>query len=556
MGMDEKDKNVVRSTAGHGATFADVMARRVSRRTMLRSTAAASTAVVVGGAMHVDSAAAQTSTALGFQAIAPSPADVDEITLPPGFEANILIRWGDPFSADAPEFDINNQTADAQAKQFGYNNDYVGFLPLPLGSQSSNRGLLVVNHEYTNPELMFAGYAAEKPQPTQHQVDVELQAHGMSVVEIQRDTNGIWSYVRDSAYNRRATATTPMTISGPATGHPWLQTNADASGTDVRGTLNNCAAGNTPWGTVVSAEENFHQYFANWTAMTNDDPRKAVHKRYGIPEEASERQWEAFYERFDVTKEPNEPFRFGWAVEIDPYDPQMTPVKRTAIGRFRHEAQTFVVTPSGRVAVYSGDDSRFEYVYKFVSDGTYNADDRQANMRLLDTGTLYVASFNDDGTGRWLPLVYGQGPLTEANGFTSQADVLVKTRIAADALGATKMDRPEDIETNLVNHKVYMVMTNNTDRGKEGKPARTLRTHVPRTSTAMLSKSPKRATTMPQPHSVGTSFCCAAIPMTLQRILQATTKARSARLPALTISTLTARATCGSQPTAKAARSS
>jgi hypothetical protein len=291
----------------------------------------------------------------------------------------------------------------------------------------------------------------------------------VTVVELVRDSDGTWSPNLGSSYNRRITAKTPITISGPAAGHEWLQTDEDPSGSEILGTLNNCAGGKTPWGTIVTAEENFHQYFANLIDLDDDDPRKEVHERYGIPEEASERRWEDFYDRFDVSKEPNEPFRFGWAVEIDPYDPESTPVKRSSIGRFRHEAQTFAIAPSGQVAVYSGDDARFEYIYKFVTEGTYNADDREANIGLLDTGTLYVAKFNEDGTGEWMPLIYGEGPLTEDNGFTSQGDVLVKTRLAGDALGATKMDRPEDIEPNPVNQKVYIALTNNTQRGTEDK---------------------------------------------------------------------------------------
>jgi secreted PhoX family phosphatase len=471
-GMDERDKFVVRSTAGCGETFAEVMERRLSRRAFLKGAAAASTAVVIKSTLDpAETAAAQTNqSTLGFTPIQPTPADQDKTVVADGFQSAVLLRWGDPLTSNAPEFDVANQTAEAQSQQFGYNCDFVGFLPLPFGSQSSERGLLVVNHEYTNPELMFPGYSAEGHTPTQQEVDVELAAHGLSVVEIQRDTNGQWTHNRTSDFNRRFTATTPMTVGGPAANHEWLRTNADAAGNTILGTLNNCSAGKTPWGTVVTSEENFHQYFANLQSMPDDDPRKAIHERYGIPEEASERQWENYHPRFDVAQEPNEPFRFGWAVEIDPYDPTMTPVKRTTIGRFRHEAQTFIVTPSGRVAVYSGDDSKFEYVYKFVTDGIYNPNDRQANMNLLDQGTLYVAKFNDDGSGEWLPLVYGQGPLTEANGFTSQGDVLVKTRMAADLLGATKMDRPEDIEPNPVNKKVYMAMTNNDDRGEEGEP--------------------------------------------------------------------------------------
>jgi hypothetical protein len=465
-GSDEKDKFVVRSTAGRGETFENVLMQRLSRRDFLKVAAAASAVALASSAAGTADAQSRVPR---FATITPRAAEEDDVVVADGYYTRTLIRWGEPLTADAPEHTIWAQTPEAQAKQFGYNCDFVGFLPLPLGSEASNRGLLAVNHEYTNPELMFAGYSADTP--TQNQVDVEIEAHGMSVVEVRRNPNGTWDYDRASTYNRRLTGSTPMTVSGPVADHEWLKTNADPEGKTILGTLNNCAGGKTPWGTVLTAEENFHQYFANQGLMADDDPRKAVHKRYGVPAEGSERKWEAFHDRFDVAKDPNEPFRFGWMVEVDPYDPTMTPIKRTSLGRFRHEAATVVVAPNGRVVAYSGDDAQFEYVYKFVSNGRYNPRDRQANMSLLDDGTLYVAKFNDDGSGEWLPVVFGQGPLTPENGFASQADVLIKTRLAADALGATKMDRPEDIETNPVNRKVYMVMTNNTRRGAEGQAA-------------------------------------------------------------------------------------
>ncbi|HWV35148.1 MAG TPA: alkaline phosphatase PhoX, partial [Thermomicrobiales bacterium] len=236
------------------------------------------------------------------------------------------------------------------------------------------------------------------------------------------------------------------------------------------GTLNNCAGGTTPWGTVVSGEENFQQYFANLDQISDGDPVKDNHRRFGLVDGSSERRWEEVYERFDLGQEPNEPLRFGWAIEIDPFNPESTPKKRTAMGRNKHEGHTSVVSPSGKVAVYSGDDERFEYAYKFVTEGTYNASDREANLDLLDSGTLYVARFNDDGTGEWLPLVFGENGLDESNGFNTQADILVNPRAAGDIVGATRMDRPEDFETNPVNQKVYLVCTNNTKRGTDGMP--------------------------------------------------------------------------------------
>ena len=404
-----------------------------------------------------------------------------------GHTATPFLAWGDPLTSDAAPFDAATLTAAEQATRVGYNHDFVGFLPLPMGADTSDHGLLVVNHEYTNPGLMFPEYLVPNraaatpptgspvpqgeeipdvlPSPTAENVDVQLEAHGILVVEVQRNDSGAWEVVLDSPYNRRITATSAIPLSGPAAGHDLLKTSADGTGMEVLGTLNNCAGGLTPWGTFVSCEENFHQYFANSALLDEDDPVRSLHARLGIPEAESEFLWERFVDRFDVSKEPNEAFRFGWAVEIDPYDAASIPVKRTSLGRFKHEAVNLVVTPEGQVVVYTGDDERFEYVYKFVSTGAYNPDDRAANMNLLDEGTLFVARFTEDGTGEWLPLTHGEGPLTEENGFASQADVLINARGAGDLLGATKMDRPEDIELNPVNGKVYMVMTNNTERG-------------------------------------------------------------------------------------------
>lgn len=492
----EGDKDKVYSTAGRGETFGAIMTRRLGRRSLLKGAAGASVAGLAAPAVvaaqtgspvaspEASPAASPVAAApipLGFTAIAPDSGDV--VVVPEGYEAVAFLQWGDAITADAPEFDVANQTAQSQSQQAGYNADWVEFLPLPLGSDTSDHGLLVVNHEYTNPELMFPGYLTPNPEfqpdddgseipeflsnPTQEIVDIELEAHGLSIVEIRRDDSGTWGVVQDSQYNRRITATTPAEITGPASGADLLKTSADTTGTSVMGTLNNCAGGKTPWGTIITGEENFNQYFANLAAIPADDPVFSLHERFGFNEGASDRQWENFHPRFDLAQEPNEPNRFGWGVEIDPFDPTFVPRKRTALGRNKHEGHTSAIAPGGQAVIYSGDDERFEYAYKFVSAGSYNPDDRAANMDLLDDGTLYVARFNDDGSGDWLPLVHGEGPLTEANGFASQADILIGTRMAGDLLGATKMDRPEDFETNPVNKKVYLVCTNNSNRTLE-----------------------------------------------------------------------------------------
>ncbi|MBB1488161.1 PhoX family protein [Oceanospirillum sediminis] len=374
-----------------------------------------------------------------------------------GYRADILIRWGDPVTHDAPDFDPDNQCAWAQARQFGYNNDFVGFMPLPRESMNPDCGLLAVNHEYTSRKLMFPEHSRKKGKKADYEkelCEIEMAAHGMSVIEIEKDRKGRWQIVRFSPYNRRISPlTTTIDISGPAAGHERMKTGYDPKGRHVIGTLNNCAGGVTPWGTVLTAEENFNGYF--WGAK-KDHPEKAKLKRYGVPGKWFE--WGKHFSRFNIEKEPYEPNRFGWLVEVDPYDPYARPVKRTALGRFKHEGAAIVLNVDDRVVIYSADDQSGEYLYKFVSDDKFDATDRRGNFSLLDKGTLYVARFEQSGAVSWLPLVYGQGVLTEENGFNSQADVVIDARLAADKLGATALDRPEDVIINQKNGAVYVIL--------------------------------------------------------------------------------------------------
>lgn len=447
-------------------TLNEIIPARFSRRSALKGmTALAALVAVSGSGMFHSSrahAAAHGTSSLTFKELehgyTPSHAVAE------GYDAQLLIRWGDPVVAGAPAFDPLNQTAAAQEKQFGYNNDYIGFMPLPRGSQTADHGLLCVNHEYTDTHLMFPGLkAGEISKVTRAQCEIELAAHGHSVVEIKR-VDGRWQVVQGSPLNRRFSAlSTEFAIAGPAAGHDRMKTAGDPTGTKVVGTLNNCAGGKTPWGTILFAEENFHQYFGGDPAKTAEAEN---YKRLGIKAKSGY-AWYLHLDRFNVEKDPNEPNKFGWMVEYDPYDPHAVPVKRTSLGRFKHEGATTVVNKDGRVVAYTGDDERGEYVYRFVTKGKYDPANRAANMNLLDEGTLSVGKFNDDGTLVWLPLVFGQGPLTPANGFHSQADVMIEARRAADLLGATAMDRPEDVEPNPVSGVVYMALTNNTSR-KEG----------------------------------------------------------------------------------------
>ncbi|MEX2454397.1 MAG: PhoX family phosphatase [Rhodospirillaceae bacterium] len=455
--VTESDSDDIASNESGNVPFAAIAEQRLSRRGVLAAMAGAAVAAAVAETFSVRRAfAAASPSTLSFAEI---PHGYDGTHhVPDGYDAEILLRWGDPVETGAPAFDPAQQTAAAQARQFGYNCDFIGFVPLPAGSAGSERGLLCVNHEYTIRRLMFPGVDPDAA-PSREQTDIEMAAHGHSVVEIAR-TGGRWAPVPGSRYNRRIHAGTEMLLAGPAAGHDRLKTSADPTGTRVLGTLNNCAGGVTPWGTVLTAEENFNGYFDGDAANTAEARN---HKRYGLQTD-SRYSWSRHHDRFDVGREPNEPNRFGWIVEIDPYDPESVPVKRTALGRFKHEGAHSIVSRDGRVVVYSGDDQRFDYVYRFVSSGRFNPDDRAANRALLDDGALSVAKFNADGTLDWLPLTYGSGPLTEANGFASQADVLIETRSAADLLGATPMDRPEDVEPNPVTGVVYLLLTNNDRR--------------------------------------------------------------------------------------------
>ncbi|WP_435608756.1 PhoX family protein [Streptomyces sp. C10-9-1] len=472
----------------------DVIAGALSRRSMMRAaavvtvTAAAGATALVPGAPSAEAHGAgghpghghgrpsDGARGLRFRPVAPNRDD--KVTVPEGYAQHVVIRWGEPILRGAPSFDPDRQSARAQAGQFGYNNDFLSLLPL---RGERGRQLLVANHEYTDEFLMFKGYDPENP--TREQVEIAWAAHGLSVVAVQEEhRSGRLTPVTRHPLNRRLTATSRFELTGPAAGSALLRTSADPAGRTVLGTLNNCAGGTTPWGTTLHGEENFNQYFANGSGPTD--------KRYGIGSGATERKWERFDDRFDAAKEPNESHRFGWVVELDPHDPDFTPAKRTALGRFKHEAAQPRLTSDGRPVVYMGDDERFDYLYKFVSSkrmkkgGSRTA--REHNRTLLDHGTLYVAKLtgdspaaevdgtgklpNDgefDGSGVWIPLATGE--VSHVPGMSAE-EVYVFTRLAGDKVGATKMDRPEDVEPSPRSGRVYVALTNNSNRGKSGYP--------------------------------------------------------------------------------------
>ena len=473
--------------------FGDVLASVANRRGVLRAGAVIAVTAAGGSLLATGAAAApdalcpdggggvQTDPA-GTRFTPVTPNRLDEVVVPAGFNKKVLISWGDPVLPGAPAFNSLGLNAADQARQFGFNNDFCAVLPFGDG-----RWLMVNNHEYSNEFFMW--YGLDPANLTQQITEFSWATHGMSVVMVECDPSGGLRTVLDSTYNRRITATTEFTIRGPAAGSPYLQTSADPTGTLVRGTLNNCAGGVTPWGTVLSGEENVDTYFANANSVT-DPVARARLARYAYPGGSTIRKWELFDSRFNIAVEPNECHRFGYIVEVDPFSPGERPVKHTALGRFKHEGATIQVASDGRVVAYMGDDERFEYIYKFVSDDRMMSGNtrraRDHNKRLLDSGTLYVARFTGDsppaeitgtgalpadgqfdGTGTWIPLA--RNNTSYVPGFTA-TEVYVFTRQAADAVGATKMDRPEDIEPNPRNGRIYASMSNNSNRGAAGLP--------------------------------------------------------------------------------------
>jgi secreted PhoX family phosphatase len=464
--IDQSENTPSNPRIANGApTIGDIVEARLCRRGFLGGLTAVAGLGVTGCTDALSPALTQDTTdgpLFGFEEILRGSDETHHV--PVDYRADVVIRWGDGLFDDSPAYDPANPNEAAQLRQFGYNNDYLGFVPLDNDAQGRARGLLCVNHEYVSTPLMLPNVTANYPQSmTEELCLTEMAAHGGSVVELVDGETG-WEPVVGSSYNRRITAhTTPMELTGPAAGSPRLMTSEDPEGRMVAGTMNNCAGGTTPWGTWLMAEENFNGNFLG--DLAEGHPETSNHERYGVA--GGWYQWGRFIDRYDISKEPNEPNRFGWIVEVDPRDPTSTPKKRTALGRCKHEGAESVIAPDGRLVVYSGDDQRFDYVYKFVSRDVVDLDTPGANADLLDHGTLYVARFDEDGSVAWLPLVHGEGPLTAENGFESQADVLIGTRLAADALGATPMDRPEDIEPDARTGKVWVMLTNNSRRGED-----------------------------------------------------------------------------------------
>jgi secreted PhoX family phosphatase len=466
-------------------SFQNLLLKRITRRGVLQAGVMLAPLALAGCRSAIPSAERASTQPLGFRPIKGSAADA--VILPHGYMYDTIIRWGESLVAGVPDLDASKlasgilfdaQAAEWQSKQFGQNCDAIQFFALDA---SGDRGILCVNNEFTDDALMYPGhpgfagtssgdgraYVRRNPQL----VAVSQAAQGISIIEIVRQ-QGRWSMVKNSRFARRITARTPIDIGGPARGAALMRTGDDPDGARALGTFGNCAGGRTPWGTYLSAEENIQDYFGNFSDLEKqpglDRHVLDSHRRFAMWSTHSLYGWEAVDSRFDLTRSPTEPFRFGWIVEIDPLDPQRAPVKRTSLGRCAHEGASPFVAHSGHVAVYMGDDAKFEHVYKFVSKRKFDAKRTAANRDLLDEGILYAARFDASGSGEWLPLVYDEkGPLNKANGFHDQAEVLIKARAAASLLGATPMDRPEDIEVNPVTGHIYVACTNNDRRTAE-----------------------------------------------------------------------------------------
>jgi secreted PhoX family phosphatase len=481
-------------------SFEHVLDARLSRRSLLRGGVGTAATALLGGwgvaACGGDDAVTASTTIerLSFAAVPKGLADA--VVIPAGYSASVLYALGDPLDAATPAYRNDGTDTDFE-RRAGDHHDGMEYFGLSddgtrRDANSSERGLLVINHEALTDNFLHANGSSPRPRPA-GESDKEIPAHGVSVVEV-RKSNGKFAYVQASPFNRRITPLTPVEIGGPLRGNALMKTKYDPSGQTTRGTINNCGTGQTPWGSFLTGEENWAGYFTR--AATDDSARAdksvAALVRYGRAQGAASRHgWESSgaddkYARWNISRSGasadgsddyrNELNGQGYITEIDPYDATAPIKKRSALGRFAHESASFGKRVAGQpLAVYMGDDSRGEYIYKFVSTSTWaEADANPANRiatgdKYLDSGRLYVAKFNADGSGTWVELTLGNALIAgyAAYAFADQADVLVNARLAADAVGATKMDRPEWCAVHPQTGEIYYTLTNNSNRKLE-----------------------------------------------------------------------------------------
>jgi len=424
--------------------FENIIERALTRRDVMGGVISFGLSSFLLNSTSLSAKTNNTKDLIGFTQV---PANSnDTVTVPEDFEWQPIIKWGDPLWSDTADFDHKTLgTSKTQSRSFGDNNDGMSFFP------HEGHMLLAVNNEYTNKNSFYSNRISGIPE-NDDDIARNMAAHGISIFEVKQ-TDDQWQVIKDSPYNRRITATTEIEITGPAAGHDLLKTTTDPAGLSALGTWNNCGNGKTPWGTYLSCEENFNGYF---TSSDEDFEISAPLKRYGISKKGRGYKWERIDQRFDISKEPNEPNRFGYIVEVDPKDPAKPIKKRTALGRFKHENAEVVIAKNGKVVVYMGDDERGEFLYKYVSDGIY--EEGKSTSQLLNKGTLYVAKFYDDLKGSWLPL----NPETTS---MSQAEICIHTRLAASKVGATTMDRPEWVAASPTKIECFCALTNNKNRG-------------------------------------------------------------------------------------------
>jgi secreted PhoX family phosphatase len=450
--------------AHKSVAFDELINKNMSRRNILKSGGAIGATGFLGGVSPLVGAVTQATSLMSFKQVAANA--MDTITLPEGYTHDVLVAWGDPIVKGGAKFSTTN-TAAEQVTQYGDNTDGMSLFHLidEQGSLDENRGVIAANSEYINKKFI---HTHKGEAMTADDVRKEIAAHGVNVFEVERNKKNEWKVVQNGKLNRRLHGNADEFImTGPASGHELLKTAADPSGTRIRGTLNNCGNGQTPWGTYLTCEENFNGYFG----APEGTEMNAEQKAYGLSETGFDYNWWQEEDRFNLAANPNEANRFGWIVEIDPFNPSSKALKRSAMGRIKHENAALTLASDGHAVVYMGDDERGEFIYKFVSHKKYVEGDRAHNMTLLEDGTLYAAKFNDDGSGEWLELSYGQNGLTKANGFEDQASILVYARIAARFVGATTMDRPEWVACHPSSPMVFCTLTNNKYRGeKEDQP--------------------------------------------------------------------------------------
>ena len=518
MSLNPSDNPSIRDVIGH----VDANRRQFVKTGVSAAALSAMGGLTLAGLVDTVQAAPVAPSAgfpgLGFVGLPASTAPVvDMVKVPAGYTVSLFVAWGDPIMpGGAPFTGTASESALDQTRQFGMHNDGMHFFPFAgvNGKPSSDRGVLCVNNEYTHEEVLFpdgqvgSGYTIAKTRKSQ-------AGHGVSILEARR-VSGKWTVMKSSPFGRRLTANTFTRVTGPAAGHALMQakeflitgtastpTGATTDGRVAYGTINNCAHGITPWGTYLTCEENWNGNFGATGAIDTTAASEIgrLNRRYGVTASGFGYRWHTTDPRFDVTTNPNEPHLFGWVVEIDPMDPKSVPLKRTALGRFKHESAQYVVDKDNRLGMYMGDDERNEYIYKFVSAGNVVPNNRKENRNLLDTGVLYVARFNSNLTGAWLPLLPGTLGLNGvalrdnpnfvgANDAEVLAKILIKTRMAADAVGATQMDRPEWTGARpriggFDEVEVYCTLTNNNRRGTT-----TASSNLPDGSTAAGSARP------------------------------------------------------------------